>query len=737
MTAPKKPDLQFFRRYAGTFTYGFWLEFKDTRPETVTQSENWLTLRLNPQEYEVETPAATAINMTQGGGKVIESRGALIKNISLSGVSGYLPASSNFINRSIPPSYIGNKNTNQSNRLFAETDEAEDDRAYRSGFAGIHILEWLFEKFFYHRKNGEFVRMHFFNEKDEHFFQVEPLSIRVSKTLRSPMSYRYSISLKWIRDSLDRVTENRVNQTLGSTSQASTIFGIDSDVSSLGVGQTLISSTNAQISTGQSPLETFELPFVKSKTTSPTLSKLRNRLSDLFNNGVLFVSRLAGKVQLDFQAVLTEIGGILQFFNNIADTADYVLDSILNILKQYNTQINALFDTIDRFASNTIKEELNEYLVEAKTLWFITTNHIIKTFGNSSQDNFRKLDEIFSKPRGLTGSSSDLLKETGKPLTVSPVLGQSRLAMMADPKQNVGTRPEPIYDKDTIFTIARRTLGTPSRFAELITINNLEAPYIVANKNKKPSNTLAYGEYIQVPDSSLKIVSPSIDQSSNFTSFANTVSETGTDTEVKDRIKETPWRENQWVGYTVIITSGAVFDSGDNVRLIIQNDEDVLTVHRPWTVIPSVDDSYEISLQEFYPNEQNLEERRVFGKDIMLVFTFNGQTVQADIRKNHKGDINQIFGRQNFIQSLLKRGYTDIGSHPILKDYGLLLPVGDRMLPDTLLFYQFQAKQSLLRDPRVESVSSLKISGESGLIRLQANIQPRATRVSIPLQVNR
>jgi len=68
-------------------------------------------------------------------------------------------------------------------------------------------------------------------------------------------------------------------------------------------------------------------------------------------------------------------------------------------------------------------------------------------------------------------------------------------------KQLWGYRNTPILVGDTLRAIALRELGDARRWTELVYLNDLKYPYLVATKAEKVGTpgTLAYGELIRVP----------------------------------------------------------------------------------------------------------------------------------------------------------------------------------------------------------------------------------------------
>jgi hypothetical protein len=721
------PDLEFFRRYAESGTYGFWLELPGFKAEQLFKSESpdWVTLNLNPQDVSVSEPHAANVSFLQGGGKFVEDRGGLVKRLSVRGTTGYLPSKRD---TAIPVQgyTVGGQNTDTTNKLYVDAQGAEDSRARRSGFAAFHKLRFLFQKFAELRKRGETVFMNYYDAKNDFFWLIQPSGFSFSRSARKPFTFEYSIDAQVLEES---TASARTQLQLKHDPYTVKPKPLLAQVFDIGTAESLKLGTAESFSIKASGIS---LPPKKTPGVLQTLK----RMLEMGQNGLAYLRNVAGIVHRKFQGVLNQLGVVTQFLNDVADTSRYLLDTILGLFKLLNGEIDAAFDAFHRFAPDNVKRELNEFLCELKLQTAFLVAHFIDEEGSSSSTRIADADASFSTARHKLGSTDDLMKDTGTPLAVNPFIGNSTLDLATDLQalaSNPAVRPEVIYDNESIYDIAQRLLGSPLRFVDLIIINNLQAPYIVASKQEKPDGTLAWGEYINVPDTDGGIVSHATDKDTSAPSFAGTVSDFGTTTEVRDHDKQEKWRPDQWAGYSVTMLSGPAVTAGDATRLIVSNDQDVLTLNRAWSVSPGVGNSYKITLEQFDLRRPRDPETQAYGRSLLLAFRrSNGSSIYSETRcdlvRSASGRLATVRGKENFSQALLLQVSTERGRHPFHPDYGLLFPIGRPFDRDLMLMYTFFAKRGLLRDRRIASVRKPKLSFEGGALFFQAEIQPVAAK---------
>jgi hypothetical protein len=724
---PQKPTLEFFKRYASRYSFGFWLDRTGTgNPNTLRKagSLDFVELNINPRDFQRRDPIATSVTITQGGGKYIERRGGPLVIFSISGTTGYLPPTKatvaphginlDSLQRARGANFGESKDVN---RLYNESQAAENARAERSGFAAFHKLRYLFRTFLELSEDGDTTtKLHFFNVKDDDFWEIEPEDFSLNRVANQGPLYTYSISFKGIAPSGAKPAFTGPEALRSSGRSGGSALG------------SAASFKTSALDLRPDQLTIHGVKFVPSHF--PEIARVAERVAGLRLNGLKAAKLLVGKVATTFQGVLGYLGDVLQLIHNVADLGRMQMDAILTVLKLLHTTIDSVFDTIDRLAPRKINEEVNEFMLEALTLVSHMQAHFVGLYGAQAPQDLARLEASFSTARHVQGSTSDLLAETGTPLALNPFLGASGLGLMTDTRalQANAVRSETVYRGETLYDVAQRLLGSPTRFLDLIVLNNLEAPYIVADAAAKPPRTLAWGENILVPDASGAAVARVEGGNSAVPSTRGTVSAEGTATELIDSAQAEPWRVDQWVGYTLTMLDGAAFDAEDNERLVIANDETTLTLQRAWTTEPEVGDSYQITLEQFEANPLLSQEARVFGKDLLLVFRpRDGSTHTppvADIRLNARRDLALVRGKQNFTQAMTLLMYTERGRHTFHPDYGIPMPVGERWDESLLLLYTFLVRQSILEDTRVARVAKPQLALEAGIISFQVEVEP-------------
>jgi hypothetical protein len=701
------PDPPPKERYADSYRYGFYLDWPKDHPRhkdsiaEIRNSLDYIELNLNPQDISMDEPYATSVRMTQGGGKFIESRGNVIKNCTIGGTTGFLPSASDSTRLS------GATVKRYDGGLVNLSAEAENARANRSGFRAFYELRQLFREFGHARKQGVDVMMHYMDFKGDDFWLIEPGKFGMRRNSRKPYLYDYNISFQCIEPS------DSFSYTDNDQSVANNTIGTQSWASLNG----LASITKQQ----------------------PYLAAVK-RMSSRRTDGLGYLKLLAGTVQRKFQGVLNAIGNVVQFFDDVHSTLDAVLlDTPLNLLKQLDSAITGAWDVAEKFSSDSVKAEINDFLLEQALLTKHMTAYMLRLapagqfVGNSVAN--------FGQSRGTLGSASDLLKESSPSAGINPFVGITGLEDVIDTTSLTGSntyRAEVIQTDETIYDVAERLLGNVQRFIELVFLNGLNYPYIVPDPANKLPNTLAWGEYIKVPSNDTADASASVSLGSTMTipSFSGSVSATGTSSEVIDADKDEPWAVNQWTGYTVtLLTGGGIVDA---TRLVVSNDADTLVINRPWTVSPAVDDTYKLMLDPFTLRKPSLPDELTFGRDILLKFNRkigSNNPVTAEWVLNSRGDLATVSGMENFIQAMSLLLYTERGRHPFHKTYGIAPSIGRPLDPGTGLLYSFFARQALLRDSRVASATKVQIEFEGGVFRFQAEVTPVKTSTANLIKV--
>jgi len=312
---------------------------------------------------------------------------------------------------------------------------------------------------------------------------------------------------------------------------------------------------------------------------------------------------------------------------------------------------------------------------------------------------------------------------------VNPFIGRSGLQLVTNMQDLSSVRQMkamPVFQGDTIQSLAVRLLGDVQRFVDLILLNNLDAPYIVSDAANKPANTIAWGEYIQIPASATGS-SVDVEDGGLVPTFTSTVTRTSIPVELVDEDLAMAWRDDQWVGYTVTLTSGGT----DYTRVVVGNTADTLTVNYAWDPTPDEGDTYEIKMVLFDVHRPLSPEAKAYGTDLLLKFTSttgNNQNPRADVVFDSSGGLARVRGLQNLMQALMLRMNMEQKRHPFHPSFGAQIPIGQSWSEDTRFLYTFFIRKSLLQDPRVQAVRNARLELRGDTVSFTAEVQPINTR---------
>jgi hypothetical protein len=669
-----------------TFGYGFYLDYTlatdysgSLRPNLgvvgqVPFAEAMHMLNLNPKDIQVEEPKATEILKTQGGGKFIESRGDVEKTIHISGTTGLLPPTAAFAEHMKPPTRSQLEGSNALLGAYLH--------AHSSGFYEFYHLRQLFRRFGVERKKGESVHMHWLDFKGDEFWVIEPR--RFSMT-RGKFTYQYNISFDCIVPSEAPI--------LKMTQRPSNLL------SGLPMNAYLDTPTRAWFT----------------------------RMGQLSSKAKKFVQRFAlGVVGLKMQEVISIFTQLQSVLADAAAIRRAALDVPLGFYRQLDSALTGLRDSYDQLAGDAFKSEVNEWFLEMQFLTDRMRTHHSRRFSQSPGQALVEANTTFTTPEGRNGFTSSLMEEpagsTGE-LRMSPTLGTSGFDLIGSVQQMAAVtalRREDVLTGETIFDVAQRVLGDVHRFVDLIVLNNLQSPFIVADSTDKPVGTLAWGESIMVPTSDASgSYATAVPVDTAVPAIQGTVDAPSATTTVVDTDME--WRIDQWAGFTVEFTSGA--NDGEK-RVITENTATALTVNRAWLAAPAIGDTYKVYLELFSRRRPVTAETRAYGRDIMAVFTPTGITCML----GPSGDLMSVEGEENFKQAMTMRLQTPQGSNKLHPKYGTPDVIGRRLEPNTLALYTFFSRQSLLADPRVARVERPTYTVQNGVMTFEAAIQAVRTQ---------
>ncbi len=716
---PQYPDLDFAKRFLQTSRYAFYMRYEggDTAQSNETleeiESERWVVLDLNPQQIRMSEPVATSLTFTQGGGKIRESRGGLVKPISISGTTGFTPLPQAQALHSVSPKNIVKSQPVRGSLIPADKEQLDTLLAERSGFWAFHRLRHLFRRYAFELRQGRTdITMNYIDTKNEEYWRVEPQEFTMTRSSRKPFMYDYSISMQAIEESTSVVK---------SDDETRAFFGLNSD-----------------------------------SIVNPGVKQSLNRMTEMNGSATDFLKHLSGKTERLLQSSLRSVNSVVGYFENAHDAFTTVLTTPLVLLSQLDNtlagisavslSLNEDVSTLYTFVNTgELSGELNEWYLEMQHLSDFLKANVIATIRNATNLDVVRENRKYATGQAKQGTATAVMQptagSTGSPDT-NPFLNSSGLGLVTDVTKlakSTSVRTVVVNSGDTIWSLAQRLLGDTRRFIDLVLLNNLQSPYIVASKTAKPSGTIAWGEIIQVPDFATGSLVTPLGPPQLAPTLSGTVSDTGTLYELIDTSfteNGLPgWIPNQWTGYTVTVTHLGV----EYQRVVIGNDKDHLQINIAWPILLSVDDPYRLELIEFHAHRPVTPEVATFGSDVLLKFVpavgNAASSTLCDVVINARRDLALARGLNNFIQAVNIRARVEQGRLPLHLDFGLQIPVGRPWSEDMGLLYKYQTRASMLRDPRVQKVTNMKISLQASTFTFTADVQPIKVKNLQPVSV--
>ena len=284
------------------------------------------------------------------------------------------------------------------------------------------------------------------------------------------------------------------------------------------------------------------------------------------------------------------------------------------------------------------------------------------------------------------------------------------------PVQKQGLTETVILPDETIFDIAVRTTGDAESFFEIVTINGLKPPFISSSQSARLPNTLAPGDNIFIPATSIATGPSSPVQTNVFADpvyQGEVVQATGSQVQV-NLLGANTFRTNQWQGFTLSVVDGAA--SGASYT-IVSNTTDTLTLNKPLAIVPAANDGIKISLTRvsMVGVTQKSAFEQSLGADVRL-------TPSKDFAVNSAGQLDIVQGFDNFNQAMQIRFNVHPGQLPGHPNYGSAVYPGQKVSKDALFILETAHRQSLLQDNRVAGVDQLNISASQDVVTINARV---------------
>jgi len=711
----QQPDAAIGRRYSKAFKYVFAMlkvgedlasidpSDSPTSATGVADDGRFVVLSL-PRELQVRGPYATAVTVMQDGGKVVESVGQVIRPVQLSGTTGFLPPST-----AVPPRPTFG-------RLVPNVTDVDGQLGAVSGYLAFQKLHYLFNLYGEERRRGNLdVKLHFFDYKNDDFWRIEPRSFDMTRTSRRPMSYDYSINF----DCLER---------------ADALVGRDVETGPI-AGVPALLASGARVNTSNVGGVLAKIAGALSAASKSSIISAVSRFADMVTSGLDFLRHCDAVVQRAFQSTLNKLDAVVGFFANIHDTFFTSLEVVPTLMAQLSNSLAGLFTTIHKFAPDNIAQELNAWALEVTTLSDHMSVQVGFLVASQAQRDVRDTDQRFSQGRMKQGAITDLMQEpdggAGAP-DANPFIGTSGMSLVTDVDVLANTTRHVaivIHNGEDVFSLARRVFGRAERFSDIVLLNRLEFPFIVADSGTKPPNTLAWGEYVLVPapsNASSVAVADAADTSAIPTA-GGVVDTAGLPSQIIDSTQS--WLEDQWVGYSVTAVTGGLRQT----LVCNANTESQLTLSGSWTITitPGVT-TYAIAYAQFDPRRPVTAETRAYGVDMLAVFGTDGR---CDAALGATGDLAVARGLDNFFQAMQLRARCPLGEHPFHKSYGMAAPIGRPFTDDVGVLYSFAVRRSLLSDPRVGKVRNVQLNLNGDTVLASLEVQPINARSTRPITI--
>lgn len=719
---PTFPGAVFSERFRKSYRYAFGLLIGTDYWVTDVEGDpkKWVALNLNPQQISIQSPFATAVTPTQGGGKVVESRGQILRLYNVSGTTGYLPPKPNDGN----VASVGGKNPitrgdftgavlsgNTTRAPLVPTNVTLDrDQGLRSGFYAFHKLDYLFRRYGYLRRIGRTdVMMVWVDFKSDDYWCIEPDQFTLQRSSRKPFLYDYSISFKGI-EPLETQLVGYVDDTLYRAKDVAKMTPRNRGIIGPSISMQLLDGIHQ---------------YQQDSAVFQTVS----RFGELLDNGNAWVNQLSDAGVVGFQVCLAAVSSIVNYFQAFHDASSKLDQTSLALFSQLDNALAGWVDVYNEFTDDNLKQEANEWYLEVTVMSDLMQDHI-RALGASNTDAVNTADRKFTTSRMRGGSTTDTMPETGTGSPdVQPLIGASGLDLVTDvgDLSSASMKPVRINHGEDIYMFALRVLGSINRFIDVVIINELQFPYIVSDTITRPAGCRAWGDVLLVPSDDPVAAFIQSDNDDNAPSVEGTADTSGTSTTLIDSTML--WRDDQWIGYTITAKTGSLTDT----HVVVSNTTTTVTINLPWaiTITPGTT-TYEIRMVTFDVHRPVDAETRAYGRDLLVLFTAKDR---ATLVQGANGDLAQVQGKDNLVQAVNLRARCPIGHHPLHPRYGLPSPVGRPVDASVAAMTLFNTRHSFMADPRVAAVQNASVDEEGDKFYLRASLQPVLARTAVPIRV--
>jgi len=660
------------------------------------------------ESYAVDEDFAVSIRPTVDGGKYITNRGIILRDIMLSGSTGYMPNGVNtttaptsallpppgtgaFISPDDAELSLGNITTLNSTQLVGinkANPQAEQNRQQQSGFLKFVKLRNLIREYARIKRfetpevaNSTF--LFFYDRKLDEWWIVEPLKFRLFRSNKRNFMFDYTIPLKTIAPGSDTGADP---------------FSMD-----------LPGDKQKTITTGVS------LGLSGGQNEALAIVKRLVGISAAINQ---FAGKFTGLIKDAFNAVLNQLDQVTAIFGNVASATETLAALPAGLAARLNNSLDGMLTQVTRLSTDLqLISSTNDVYIETRTLaeaLFARANQLFS--GQSSTDSpqalLQKENDKYTKQRMLYGSGTTAINDPNGSTTLptSPFMNGSGLNLLTniDFTRYTGTKQVVVFAGDTLETLALREGGSVFLKPLIIALNKLQFPYLIGASDPYRPGTLRPGDKIQIPaieNTSTQQPNPVQMVSPPSIQYQGQVTTSSTGISVTDA-NQTTWRDHQWAGYTFVVVQGTGIG---NQVLILDNVGDVLTLYSPTIVDTSTVYQLQLIQQQKKKSFSALEIR--YGIDAMVVFGSGPSPYRvARVVFGPTGDLVSVGGLNNYIQALTILAYTEKRRNIMNPSYGYDPPIGSRNTQENATAFAFSMRASILADPRTDSIQDMQFS---------------------------
>lgn len=550
-----------------------------------------------------------------------------------------------------------------------------------SGQTAFWQLDNLYRLWKDRTRANQYAVMHWFAIKEDEFWVVEIENFRLTRTSKAPIQYRYDLSF---------------------------------------------TATEPSVRFAQRTAAAVDVtPTVIVKDTRSTLTEL----TDVLDRGRVVLPLVAGQLRNAYQQALSSAGVVVSTLSDLEDSAKAITtDLVINLLRQTSSFFSGVFTVLARVKNlpEEVEFEVNRCAVETSVLVdVLLAFHELESsqFGLSGIDgSVRTSGAGLDSFRPIDANQQEDLVFQVPADSVGRAATEDFIAQVPDIERYLAAKmlkSVTVRNGQALEDVALEHLGSVHAAIVLSTVNDLVYPYIVPDAANKPPGTVAWGENLYVPvlvepdrvSTDGRAVATLHENRAGVLTAATTL--TLTDTNAK-------FPPDLLVGYTVQI--------GSTLRVIVANTATTLSVNRAYLFAPLPGTAYTVVYREFTLQKQDSREVLTYGKDALVreVHVGVGTETYFDTVIGPNNDLQLVYGYANFDQAMTIMLNTEQGSYKLHPTYGLNLPVGLSMSQNKSELFVFDAKRSLARNTKVESVPRIDVQSVGDVLKADFYIKPIA-----------